>query len=182
MPSIEEMQQTIAQQAERLAAIDRAASEAHIVGAIGAAVDQSGVKLHPGARDQVVGLLRGQVSTLAHEGQSHVVGPGLRPLADHVKDQINSDAYAHFRVSGATPARPVADARAYTPMAQLGAVLKPMTAPTGAGDSGYGAAPVDRGQSAGIQIMQQMAEQRAAQQSVPAAYDMSQSFGLKPQR
>jgi hypothetical protein len=149
----EQLQTIVAQQARELDQVRVREQQAVVDGAIGAAIDNSGIPLASGAaRQQLAELLRGEVSLINHGGQLVPAGPGLVPVAQHVKARLAQPEYQHF-----TASRPVAG--------QPGGLVP---------------SPGDPEKSLGVRMIEHAQAQRAAQQAPgrSPATDMSQRFGL----
>jgi hypothetical protein len=180
MSTVQELENQNAELRRQLDNHARAETEKHVVNKVTAAVEASGVALHPTAVNQVIGLLRNQVSILNHNGETHIVGSGLRPLNDFVKDRLAGDDFAHFRISSPATPKPV-DPRPRSFLGLVGESLRPFTQAVGASDCGYGSLPAEDGSgSIGTRLIR-AAQDRAAQAKDPR-YDMSAGFGLRPRR
>jgi hypothetical protein len=92
-------------QQQRLAQMEKAAADSAVESALTAALGP--LPLHDGAGPQLVALLRDQVqlTTDLTTGKQVAVGPGLKPLQDHVKEVVSTAAYQHFLRSGPEQAR-----------------------------------------------------------------------------
>jgi len=156
-PAIE---QTIIHQQARINQLEAAERERSTSMALSSAIDAAGVTLNPGAREQLVTLLRSEVSHVTTaDGRLVPAGPGLKSLNDHVRETLAKPEWSHFARGG--PSAPAGQTR---PAAGL-------------------LPEADPNETLGGRIIRAAAEQRASQAARPPAHsDLSQSFGLGPRR
>ena len=95
------LRQTVASQQTHMSAIVEDARVAAVDATIRSAVDAAGIQLHPGALNQLVALLRPDV-TMIDQGGGRMVpcGPGMVPAAQHIAARLNDPSFSHFRVGG----------------------------------------------------------------------------------
>jgi len=126
--------------------------------AVDSAITQSlsGFDLHPGAASQIAALMRNDATVHQDGAQWVVCGPGMTPIADHVKATLARPEYQHFLRGDAAPA----------PAAPAG------PQPSAVADR---QALAEKGLAAWVDA--HAAQQRAATQADPRR-DMSQPFGL----
>jgi len=162
-PAIE---QTIVHQQARIRQLEAADQQRAVDLALSTAIDQTGHNFTPGAREQLVKLLRSEVGHVTTaDGRLALAGPGFQPVGDFVRARLSDPDWSHFVRSGGGPSAPAG---------QVGHAGQVAGAPTG----GQVLA-----QTLGDVIIERHQQERANRAAAaPANRDMGQAWGLRPAR
>lgn len=117
----QDLERLVVSQQAKLDQYEREKTRSTIGAAIGAAINQSGLTLNPGAHDQLVELIRPEIGLHADgSGGSVACGPGLAPInGDFIKQTLAQPTYQHFVAGRGVAASPAAAQSGLSPAREI---------------------------------------------------------------